>query len=56
MKTVKLLSSFLICSIAILLPYRLRILFSEIMGWGITFFYKLYIGIIEFIIKRCKQS
>ena len=48
----RLLISFVICFVALLSPYRLRIALSEIIGWTINFFYKIYIGIIKLIVKE----
>lgn len=46
--------AFFVCLIAVLLPYRLRIVFSEFVGWVVQFFYGTYFGIINFILKELK--
>jgi len=48
--------AFFICLIAVILPYRLRIGFTELVGWGVQFFYATYFGIINFIIKELKAE
>jgi len=52
MRYLKYVLSFFVCLIALCLPYRLRILYSEFIGWAINFFYKIYIGIINLIVRE----
>ncbi len=46
--------AFFVCLTAVLLPYRLRIIFAEFVGWVVQFFYGTYFGIINFILKELK--
>ncbi len=48
--------AFFVCLIAVLLPYRLRIVFAEFVGWVVQFFYGTYFGIINFILKELKAA
>lgn len=48
--------SFIICSVGILLPWRLRCLYSEMLGWITQFFYLSYITILKFIINELKKA
>lgn len=54
-KILKFISGFLICLFSLFLPYRLRILFSEFLGRIINSLYKVYIGIINYIIKEVSK-
>ncbi|MBL7197044.1 MAG: hypothetical protein ISS47_02980 [Candidatus Omnitrophica bacterium] len=51
-RLLQLIVSFFICSIALFLPYRLRILYSEILGRIINFFTGMYVGLMNYIIKQ----
>ncbi len=44
--------AFIICTIAVVLPYRLRTIFSEILGWIMQFLYLLYYVIFKCIIDN----
>lgn len=43
-----------VCSIALLLPHRLRIIYCEILGWSMQLIFWAYISILKFIIKSLK--
>lgn len=47
---------FILCATAILLPFRLRIIFTEILGWFIQFFYLAFYSTLNFILKELKKS
>lgn len=47
---------FLICIMAVLLPWRLRIIFGEIVGWFVQIFYYTYFGIFNFILLELKKA
>ena len=47
---------FTICIISLLLPWRLRILFSELLGWFTQFIYYSYYGILNFLLKELKEE
>ncbi|MBN2407017.1 MAG: hypothetical protein JXJ19_04920 [Elusimicrobia bacterium] len=42
----------LVCSAAVLLPWRLRCLYSEALGWTAQFVYYVYFRILSFILKE----
>ncbi|MBU0468872.1 MAG: hypothetical protein KJ736_07410 [Candidatus Omnitrophica bacterium] len=46
--------SFLICLIGVLLPCKLRVLFSEFLGWILQFFYYIYSSLMKFLIHHLK--
>ncbi len=48
--------SFIVCSIGIILPYRLRILYAEIIGWSVHFFYTGYYGTLNYILHELKKN
>lgn len=47
---------FFICFLALLLPFRLRILFTEALGWFIQFFYFAFYSTLNFILKELKKT
>ena len=47
---------FIVCSFALLLPFRLRILFAEAIGWITQFVYFTYYGTLNYILKELKQA
>jgi len=48
--------AFIICSFAIILPWRLRCLYSEALGWITQFFYFNYMAILKFILKELEKA
>jgi hypothetical protein len=48
--------AFFICAIGVLLPWRARIIFSEILGWITQFIYLNYIVILKFIINELEKT
>mgnify|MGYP005648438195 CR=1 FL=1 len=42
--------------IGLLLPWRLRILFSEFLGWVTQLIYYTYYGIFNYILKELRES
>ena len=48
--------AFIICLAGILLPWRLRIALSEILGWLTQFIYLTYYGILKFILSELKDA
>lgn len=44
--------AFFICLIGVFLPSKLRIYYSEFLGWVIQFLYMNYIYTLKFIIKN----
>lgn len=45
-----------ICLFALILPWRLRVLFSEFLGWVTQFIYFTYFGILNFMLKELKVA
>jgi hypothetical protein len=42
--------------IGLILPWRLRVLFSEILGWITQFVYFTYYGIFNFILNELRKA
>jgi len=42
----------IICSLGLILPCRLRIIYIEIVGWITQFVYLIYFSILKFIVKN----
>lgn len=42
--------------VGLLLPWRLRILFSEILGWMTQAIYFTYFGIFNYILKELREG
>lgn len=51
----KLLAWF-ICGLAILLPWRLRILYADLIGWVVQFLYFTYYGILNFLLAELRKA
>ena len=47
---------FIICSIGVILPWRLRIIYAEILGWIAQLIYLIYFSIFKFIIKNLSRT
>lgn len=50
------LIGFIISLIGVLLPFRLRIIFSEIIGWLYQFCYLTYYGTLNLILRQLKTK
>lgn len=48
--------AFFMCLIGLLLPWRLRIIYSEVLGWLFQFIYLNYVTLLNFIIKELKKA
>ena len=46
----------LVCCIALLMPCRLRMIFSEVLGWALQFLYFSYFGIFNYILKELQEE
>lgn len=46
----------LISLIGVLMPWRLRIFFSELLGWFTQFIYFTYYGILNYLLKELKKT
>jgi hypothetical protein len=45
---------FLTCLAGVLLPFRARVLFSELIGWMIQGIYLAYFGTLNYLLKSLK--
>jgi len=54
-KIFKIVVGFSICCLALILPYRLRIIFSDLMGKFLNFFYGCYLKLLNYIIKEIRE-
>ena len=48
--------AFIICSIGVIIPFKLRCLYTEILGWITQFFYLSYVTILKFIITELEKA
>lgn len=48
--------AFILLSIGLVLPWRLRCLYIELLGWVTQFFYFSYVIILKFIIKELQKA
>ena len=46
----------MICGIGVLLPWRLRCIYSEALGWVTQFFYLNYYAILKFIVDELAKA
>lgn len=46
----------IICLAAVLMPWRLRVVFSEALGWLTQVVYFTYYGIFNFILKELRAA
>lgn len=56
MRTARRILAFFICLAGVLLPWRLRVLYSEALGWLFQFVYMNYIYIIKFILREVGKA
>lgn len=48
--------AFVICSLAVILPWKLRCLYSEAIGWLVQFFYFIYTSILKIFVKELGKA
>lgn len=48
--------AFMLLSLGIILPWRLRCLYIELLGWITQFFYLSYVVILKFIISELEKA
>ncbi len=48
--------AFILCGIGLLLPWKLRCIYIEILGWITQFVYMTYIVILKFIISELEKA
>lgn len=53
---VKQLAGFMICVVALCLPWRLRVLFAEALGWCFQAVYWLYWSSLRMLLKHLKPQ
>lgn len=46
----------IICLVGLILPWRLRVLFSEFLGWVTQAIYFTYFGIFNFILTELRKA
>ncbi|HAF95075.1 MAG: hypothetical protein A2X34_00650 [Elusimicrobia bacterium GWC2_51_8] len=56
MKILRRIMAFPLCLVGVLLPWRLRVIFSECVGWIIQFIYMNYIYTLRFILKELEKA
>ena len=44
-----------ICSVAMFLPWRPRILYAELLGWIVQFLYWTYYGILNYLLQELRK-
>jgi len=48
--------AFLICCMGVLLPHRLRCLYSSFLGWCTQGVYFAYYGLVNFILRQLREA
>jgi len=48
--------AFIICLIGVILPWRLRIIFAELLGWILQAIYFIFYSILKCIITNLKEK
>lgn len=56
MRVARRILAFFLCLTGVLLPWRLRVLYSETLGWLVQFVYMNYIYIIKFILREVEKG
>ena len=56
MKQARRVLAFFICLAGVLMPWRLRVLYSEALGWLVQFVYLNYIYILKFILRELEKG
>ena len=46
------LGAFIVCILALMLPWRLRVMFANAMGWTAQGVYFLYYSLIKYLLKN----
>ena len=50
------IAAFFLLSIGLILPWRLRCLYIEMLGWITQFFYLSYVVLLKFILDELKKA
>ena len=56
MKTLRRMLAFPLCLAGVLLPWRLRVIYSECMGWTVQFVYMTYVYTLKFVLKELEKA
>ena len=48
--------AFLICAVGALLPLRLRVLYSEALGWFAQYYHYLFRSLVSFIVSEVEKD
>ncbi|MFH1619952.1 MAG: hypothetical protein ABIG11_08620, partial [bacterium] len=48
--------TFPLCLVGVMLPWRLRVIYSECLGWTAQFVYMNYIYTLKFILKELEKA
>lgn len=56
LKWIRKVMAFVLCGIGLILPWKLRCIYIEILGWITQFIHLTYIVILKFIIKELEKA
>jgi len=56
MKTIRKILAIILCTFGLLMPWKLRCIYIEILGWITQFIYLSYIVILKFILKELEKA
>ena len=48
--------AFIVCSIGMILPWRLRVWYADLLGWSLQGIYFVYVTAVRFLVKRLKKE
>jgi uncharacterized membrane protein len=48
--------SFLVCAVGVLLPWRLRIIYAEIIAWTVQCFYYLFFSLLRMMLRNLEHK
>lgn len=56
MKTIRKILAIILCGFGLILPWKLRCIYIEILGWITQFIHLSYIVILKFILKELEKA
>lgn len=56
MKMIRKILAIILCGLGLILPWKLRCIYIEILGWITQFIYLSYIVILKFILKELEKA
>ncbi|MGE0268514.1 MAG: hypothetical protein AB7S78_08685 [Candidatus Omnitrophota bacterium] len=56
MKTIRKILAILLCGFGLIMPWKMRCVYIEILGWITQFIYLSYIVILKFILKELEKA